>query len=66
MLFWKCNDIPENLAYSRNPASKKKFLTPFALQRQKQIPGKAHKYKLFRGFNFYSNSIVAGGFPVMS
>ena len=23
ILFWKCNDIPENLVYSRNPASKK-------------------------------------------
>lgn len=23
ILFWKCNDIPENLAYSKNPASKK-------------------------------------------
>ena len=45
---------------------KKYFLTPFALHWNIQTARKAFIYGLFRNLVRYSNSIVAGGFPVQS
>ena len=45
---------------------KKYFLTPFALHWNIQTARKSFIYGLFRNLVRYSNSIVAGGFPVQS
>ena len=42
------------------------FLYPNRTHRHLKNPYNAHKYRLCRDLPFYSNSIVAGGFPVQS